>query len=183
MVDLLATAMTKIIEVLTPLDSDQRKRVIQAAFALLGEEPALKTPGNHAPKKSDVADEEAIEGMPQAAAMWLAKAKITKEQLEQHLHIDGGAVKVISLPGNATKRIDQVVHTYLIQGLAAFLANGDASFSDKDARDLCEHFGCYDQTNHAKYIKEFGNRITGSKNAGWKLTSPGLTAAGELLKG
>lgn len=182
MSDLLATVMTKVIEVLTPLDSDQRKRVIQAAFALLGEEPALKTPGSHSSKKNDVADEDVIEGISKAAAVWLAKAKITKEQLEQYLHIDGGAAKVISLPGNATKRIDQVVHTYLMQGLAAFLAAGEASFSDKDARDLCEHFGCYDHTNHAKYIKEFGNRITGSKNAGWKLTAPGLAAASELLK-
>jgi hypothetical protein len=74
------------------------------------------------------------------------------------------------------------MHTYLMQGFAAFLATGEASFSDKDARDLCEHFGCYDATNHAKYIKEFGNRITGSKNAGWKLTAPGLTAVAELLK-
>lgn len=182
MSDLLATAMSKVIEILTPLESDQRKRVIQAALALLGEEPILKSYGKPPAKPDDVAAGEMIEGISQAAAPWLAKAKITKEQLEQHLHFDEGAVKVISLPGNATKRIDQVVHTYLMQGLAAFLATGEASFSDKDARDLCEHFGCYDATNHAKYIKEFGNRIAGSKNAGWKLTAPGFTAVGELLK-
>jgi hypothetical protein len=174
--------MTKVIEILTPLDSDQRRRVMQAAFALLGEEPVLKAHGKHPAKPDDGAAGEAIEGISQAVAPWLAKAKITQEQLEQHLHFDGGVVKVISLPGNATKRIDQVMHTYLMQGFAAFLATGEASFSDKDARDLCEHFGCYDATNHAKYIKEFGNRITGSKNAGWKLTAPGLTAAAELLK-
>jgi hypothetical protein len=183
MSDLLATAMTKIIEILTPLDSEQRRRVMQAAFALLGEEPVLKTHGRQpAAKPEDGTAEEAIEGINATASSWLAKAKITQEHLEQHLHFDGGAVKVISLPGNATKRIDQVVHTYLMRGLAAFLATGEASFSDKDARDLCEHFGCYDATNHAKYIKEFGNRITGSKNAGWKLTAPGLTAAADLLK-
>ncbi len=182
MSDALASAMTKVIEILTPLDSDQRRRVMQAAFALLGEEPVLKAPGKQSAKPDDGAAGEVIEGISAAAAPWLAKAKITQEQLEQHLHFDGGAVTVISLPGNATKRIDQVMHTYLMQGLAAFLATGEASFSDKDARDLCEHFGCYDATNHAKYIKEFGNRITGSKNAGWKLTAPGLTAAAELLK-
>jgi len=174
--------MTKVIEVLTPLDSDQRQRVIQAAFALLGEGSAPQASGGDSSKKNDTGDEEAIEGVSQAAAVWLAKAKITKDQLEQHLHIDGGAVKVISLPGNATKKIDQVLHTYLMQGVGSFLATGEPSFSDKDARDLCGHFGCYDATNHAKYIKEFGNRITGSKNAGWKLTAPGLTAAAELLK-
>lgn len=182
MSDLLATAMSKVIEVLTPLESDQRKRVIQAAFALLGEESTPKAFGSESSKKTASADEDAIEGVPQAASVWLAKAKITKDQLEQHLHFDGGQVKVISLPGNATKRIDQVLHTYLMQGLASFLATGDPSFSDKDARELCEHFGCYDHTNHAKYVKEFGNKVTGSKSAGWKLTAPGLMAAADLIK-
>lgn len=181
MSDLLATAMTKVIEILTPLESDQRRRVMQAAFALLGEEPILKAHGKHSAKPDEEVSGEGIEEVSPAAAHWLAKAKIPKEQLEQHLHFDGGTVKVISLPGNAAKRIDQVIHTYLMQGLAAFLATGEASFTDKDARDLCEHFGCYDATNHAKYIKEFGNRITGSKAAGWKLTAPGLTAVTELL--
>ena len=174
--------MTKVIEVLSPLDSEQRRRVMQAAFALFGEEIATKAQGKQASKSGDATAGEMIEGISQAASVWLAKAKISQEQLEQHLHFDAGVVTVISLPGNATKKIDQVMHTYLMQGLAAFLATGEPWFFDKNARDLCQHFGCYDQTNHAKYIKEFGNRITGSKNAGWKLTAPGLTAAAELLK-
>ncbi|GGK17241.1 hypothetical protein GCM10011394_28060 [Luteimonas terricola] len=74
------------------------------------------------------------------------------------------------------------MNTYLMLGIAAFLSTGEASFTDKDARELCEHFGCYDATNHAKYIKEFGNKITGSKSSGWKLTAPGLNAAAELVK-
>jgi hypothetical protein len=182
MSDPLTAAMTKVIEVLSPLESEQRRRVIHAAFALLGEDAAFKSVAASSNKDSGGSDEEAIEGISKAAATWLAKTKITKEQLEQYLHIEGSEVKVIALPGNATKRIDQVLHTYLIQGVAAYVATGDASFSDKDARELCQHFGCYDQTNHAKYIKEFGNRITGSKNSGWKLTAPGLAAAGDLLK-
>lgn len=178
----LAAAMTKIVEILDPLDSDERKRVVQAAFALLGEQALPRASGQASDGGDDGASGEAVPGVAPAAAPWLAKTKITKEQLEQSLHFDGGAVKVISLPGSATKRIDQVIHTYLMQGLAAFLATGEASFTDKEARELCEHFGCYDATNHAKYIKEFGNRITGSKNSGWKLTAPGLNAAAELVK-
>ncbi len=183
MSDSLAAAMSKIVEILTPLDGDQRRRVVQASFALLGEEwVSPKALGSVAAKPSEEASGEIIDGVSPAAAAWLTKAKITREQLEQCLHFDGGAVKVISLPGGATKRIDQVIHTYLMQGLAAFLATGVPSFTNQEARDLCEHFGCYDPTNHAKYIKEFGNRITGSKTAGWKLTAPGLTAVAELLK-
>lgn len=184
MSDLLATAMSKVVEILTPLDGDQRRRVVQAAFALLGEESVSpKGLGSVLPKLNEEASAEVIDGISPAATAWLTKAKVTREQLEQCFHFDGGVVKVISLPGGATKRIDQVIHTYLMQGFAAFLATGVPSFTNKEARDLCEHFGCYDPTNHAKYIKEFGNRITGSKTAGWKLTAPGLAAAAELLKG
>lgn len=178
----LTEAMAKVLEVLTPLESDERKRVVQAAFALLGEEVPSKVPES-APKKGNPGSEDLALNVSPAAAAWLTKMRVTKEQLEQCVHFEEGKVTVIALPGGATKRIDQVVHTYLMQGFAAFLAGGEGAFTDKDARELCEHFGCYDQTNHAKYLKEFGNRITGSKSTGWKLTAPGLAAAAELVRG
>lgn len=182
MSDSLAPAMTKVVEVLSPLESEQRKRVIQAALALLGEESILTAATKQVARLAEEAAEDAPAGVAAAAAPWLAKSKLTMGQLEQHLHFDGGSVKVISLPGSAAKKIDQVLHTYLMQGLAAFLSTGEASFTDQDARSLCEHFGCYDASNHSKYLKDFGNRITGSKTTGWKLTAPGLSAAAELLK-
>lgn len=178
----LATAMSKVVEILSPLSSEERKRVVQAAFALLGEEVAPNSSSQSSDNHGKEVSSEAFPGVSAAAIPWLKKAGVTQDQLEQHLHFDGGTAKVISLPGGASKRIDQVIHTYLMHGFAAFLATGEASFTDKEARDLCEHFGCYDATNHAKYVKEFGNKITGSKSSGWKLTAPGLTAAAELLK-
>lgn len=182
MSDSLAPAMIKVVDVLSPLDSEQRKRVIQAALALLGEDSIVKGASKHGAKMAEDTAEEAPPGVAAGAAPWLTKSKLTMDQLQQHLHFEGDAVRVISLPGNAAKKIDQVIHTYLMQGLAAFLSTGGASFTDQEARDLCEHFGCYDTTNHSKYLKEFGNKITGNKTTGWKLTVPGLTAAAELLK-
>lgn len=182
MSDSLASAMTKVVEVLSPLDSEQRKRVIQAAMALLGEDTVIKGAQKQGPGMADEASDDAPAGVAPAAVPWLTKSKLTMDQLEQHLHFEAGAVKVISLPGNAAKKIDQVIHTYLMQGLAAFLSTGDASFTDQVARDLCEHFGCYDASNHSKYLKDFGNKITGNKTTGWKLTAPGLAAAAELVK-
>jgi len=178
----LTTAMSKVVELLSPLSSEERKRVVQAAFALLGEDA---TPNPSSPSAKNHADDASSDALPIAhptANQWLKRNGITQEQLEQHLYFDGGTAKVISLPGNASKRIHQVMNTYLMLGFAAFLSTGEAAFTDKDARELCEHFGCYDATNHAKYIKEFGNKITGSKSSGWKLTAPGLTAAAELVK-
>lgn len=181
----LTEAMAKVVEILSPLDSEQRKRVIHAAFALLGDlSPGGSTLATAAPPapQTEAEASDLPSGISPTATAWLSKAKITREQLEQCLHFDGGKVQVIVLPGSATKRIDQVINTYLIRGFASYLETGDPSFSDQDARSLCEDFGCYDHTNHAKYLKEFGNRITGSKSSGWKLTAPGISSAGELVK-
>jgi hypothetical protein len=67
-------------------------------------------------------------------------------------------------------------------GLAALFSSGEASFSDDAARNVCTHFGCYDQRNHSTYVKALGNNVTGSKSAGWKLTAPGLTAIANRVK-
>lgn len=182
MPDSLTTAMSKVVELLTPLTSDERKRVVQAAFALLGEDASPASSRKASDSPIDEMSTDALPKVSTSAIQWLKRTGITQDQLEQHLYFDGDNVKVISLPGSTSKRIQQVINVYLMLGFAAFLATGEASFPDKDARELCEHFGCYDPTNHAKYIKEFGNKITGSKNSGWKLTAPGLTAAGELVK-
>ncbi len=178
----LTTAMSKVVELLNPLSSEERKRVVQAAFALLGEDAA---PSSLGPATNNYAEDASSDTLPKVhatASQWLKRTGVTQDQLDQHLYFDGGTAKVISLPGGASKRIHQVMNTYLMLGIAAFLSTGEASFTDKDARELCEHFGCYDATNHAKYIKEFGNKITGSKSSGWKLTAPGLNAAAELVK-
>lgn len=178
----LAAAMAKVVEILLPLESDERKRVVQAAFALLGENASLGSPAAGALPAGVDAGGADLQGISPVASAWLTKNKIGREDLEHYLHFDSGKVKVIALPGASSKRIDQVISAYLISGVAALLETGDASFTDQVARSLCEDQGCYDQTNHAKYLKEFGNRITGSKGSGWKLTAPGLTAAAGLIK-
>ena len=76
----------------------------------------------------------------------------------------------------------KTINTYLLTGIAALLESGTANFQDETARKNCESLGCYDQNNHSKYMKEFGNKITGSKKTGWKLTGPGLVAGAEILK-
>lgn len=178
----LTMAMSKVVELLSPLSSEERKRVVQAAFALLGEGAAPNSSSQASDDHAEEVSSGTLPKMPATASSWLKRTGLTQDQLEQHLYFEGGTAKVISLPGGTSKRIRQVMNTYLMQGLAAFLSTGEPSFTDKEARELCEHFGCYDATNHAKYVKDFGNKITGSKTSGWKLTAPGLTAAAELVK-
>jgi hypothetical protein len=183
----LAEAVGKIVDVLSPLASEERTRVVSAALTLLGEASGasgIRFNGIQPNGKPPLDEEtEASEfGLTSPVKTWLKKVKLEGSLLEEYFHFDQGKVQPIALPGNASKRITQVVNTYLVQGLSSYLASGEPAFSDTDARKLCEHFGCYDHTNHAKYLKEFGNKITGSKASGWKLTAPGLSAAAELIK-
>jgi hypothetical protein len=172
-----------VIDILTDLSSEDRVKVIHAALTLLGDNPNVKISAAKSTEHDDAASEEISTILTNSAVKaWVKKHKVSLEQLQHVFDFADGKAQPITLPGAATSKPDQTVNTYLIQGMAAFLSTGDPSFTDADARKSCENFGCYDYTNHTKNIKGFGNRITGSKKTGWKLTVPGLTAAAELVK-
>lgn len=179
----LANAMTKVVEVLSPLSSEERLRVVNASLALLGDGgTSAAAAGFTLGGAGANALTQHQPGISPQASAWMAKHNVTVSDLENWYHFDGGSVTPL-VPANASKRSQQAINTYLLLGFSKFLASGDAAFSDQDARQLCEHFGCYDHTNHAKIYKAFGNKITGSKSGGWKLTAPGINAAGALIKG
>ena len=181
----LSEAMSKIVEVLNVFSSEERLRIVKASLTLLGDQfnpPSSQTgAGNFSQQGSVNADFENSDLHPQAQK-WMSKNGISEDQLEHFYHFDQGRATPIALPGNATSKREQTINAYLATGLASYLTSGDASFSDADARRFCEQSGCYDSPNHTKAIKALGNKVTGSKVAGWKLTSPGLTAAAELVK-
>lgn len=174
---------TKVHALLEPLTSDERRRVVTAVLTLLGDEVSVRAPstvpGNAA---SSVEEDNGSTKLPPKASAWSKKYGLTVEQLEHFFHFDNGSVTCIELAGQGKSKKEKAINTYLLTGVAALLGKGEAEFTDDEARKLCEHFGCYDGTNHTKAIKEFGNNITGSKSSGWKLTAPGLTAAAALVK-
>jgi hypothetical protein len=184
----IAQATTKVFEVLQPLPSEERLRVVEAALTLLGDRP-LKLSGGHPPGAGAGAAQPRHDGtqvdgvaLSSAAKAWVRKHAISTEVLQQYFDISDGKATLIGLPGNSKEKKSQALNTYLMTGLANYLATGDSSFSDDEARKLCIHFGCYDKGNHSKYLGDLGNQVTGSKGAGWRLTAPGLTAAAQLLK-
>lgn len=185
----ITSATTKLFEVLQPLQSEERLRVVEAALTLLGERPmkfgggSPLGPGAGASQaRQDDSQDDGVK-LSSAARAWARKHGITADTLLHYFDISDGKATVIGLPGSSKEKKAQALNTYLMTGLANYLTTGDASFSDEDARKLCVHFGCYDKGNHSKYLADLKNRVHGSKSAGWKLTAPGLEAAAELLKG
>lgn len=173
--------VSEIVELLTPIESDERIRVVQASLMLLGESlPANKRAAGSSNTESG--DEGASIGIPARAQSWMKQNDVGVEQLQQIFHFENGSVEVIAgdMPGKNKK--EKTLNAYVLGGLAGFLATGDPLIVDKPARALCKRFGCYDEANHASTIYDRGNVFTGSKDKGWTLTAPGLKRAAELVK-
>lgn len=180
----LAEATSKVVDVLNTFNSEERLRIVRASLTLLGDDfnpSSTSTPGSGSERSNNSGDTEASD-IHSLAQQWMRKNAVTSEQLEHCFHFDQGRFIAIALPGNATSKREQTINAYLAVGLAHYLASGDASFADADAREFCEQSGCYDSANHTKAIKALKNRVTGSKSAGWKLTAPGLAAAADIVK-
>jgi hypothetical protein len=169
--------VAKIVEILSPLSSEERTRIVRAAMALLGE--AAEAPAAHMLIEAPADD---IGNFSPRAQIWMKQNSITSEHLDQVFHVSDGVAEVIApqLPGKNKK--EQTYSAYMLAGLSQLLLTGNASFGDKEARALCERAGCYDSANHSVTLRNRGNEFTGSKEKGWTLTAPGLKRAAEIVK-
>lgn len=173
----------KVHGLLEPLTSEERRRVVQAALTLLGDNDLPRTPLAANGKADSVEDEHGDTAkLTTKAKAWIEKHGLTRDRLENFFHFDNEKVTCIELAGDGKSKRENTINTYLLLGVAALLGKGEPEFNDDEARKLCSYFGCFDSPNHAKYIKEFGNVITGNKSSGWKLTAPGLATAADHIK-
>jgi len=175
--------VSEIVELLTPVESAERIKVIQASLTLLGE----TLPGGHRnvhDASGDLLDDSGsgLSISSVRARAWMKQNNVSPEELEQVFHLEDGGADVIAgeIPGKNKK--EKALNAYVLVGLGKLLAAGNAAFDDKEARSLCESSGCYDQANHSSTIKDKGNEFTGSKEKGWTLTAPGLKRAALLVK-
>ena len=174
-------ATTKIYEQLEHLAPEERRRAVDAALTMLGE-PATDS---KSAKKEDKQQEEAplVSEFPSSAKAWIRRNKLESSAIAEMFNLENGEFHLDLDTAIGNSKREQTLNTYLLTGVAAFLGTGAASFADASARQNCDHLGCYDPANHAVYVKkEFANKIKGSKNAGWKLTAPGLSAAAKLIQ-
>lgn len=175
-----AEIASEIVDLLTPLSSDDRQRVFRAALVLLGETPSANLQSNANVETNNGSD--VGTGLPHKAQIWMKQNGISEQQLQQVFHLDGGNAEVIAadIPGKNKK--EKTLNAYTLVGLSRLLASGDSAFDDKSARALCVSSGCYDASNHAATMKDKGNTFTGTKDGGWTLTAPGLKHGSDLVK-
>lgn len=183
----LSKATTDAVKLLSPFSSEERQKIIHASLMLLGENEVASVPRGRANLGASegaggAAKDAGVGGLSAKAAAWVRQNALTKDQLEHVFDIDGGNVTLIAdnVPGKSFK--DQTIALYVLQGIAQLLATGEPTFDDKAARKLCEDHGCYNSANHAVYLKDLGNLVTGSKNGGWKVTTPGLKKGAEYVR-
>lgn len=173
---------TKVVKLLAGLDSEGRQKVIQASMTLLGE-TAVDLGGGYGGNGDGTGKGAvALPGLSAKASAWIKQNGITTAEIEQVFDVNGSDVSIIagSAPGKSDK--ERTIAVYVLRGLAQLLATGEPTFDDKSARKLCEDLGCYDNANHAVYMRAIGNNLAGTKDKGWKLTAPGMKKGAELLK-
>lgn len=174
---------TKIFRLLEPLHSETRLTIIRTVLLWLGEKetPTGGAAGGPSLEAAGASDPTLIGLSPKGSA-WIKQNGLTLGQVERVFDISNQGVTVIAsgAPGKNDKQ--RSLNAYVLQGVSRLLASGEASFDDKAARKVCEELGCYDNANHAVYMKDKGNILTGSKQKGWKLTAPGLKHGADLVK-
>lgn len=167
---------------LEPLDSPNRKRVVDSALSLLGEDFGAGS-RTQAQAKSSFESEVGSEGnFGVKSNRWMSQNGLSMAAIEEVFHRDGSDVQVIASHVLGTGKRAQTHACYLISGIRAMLATDDPKFSEAEAVDLCKHFGCFDGANHAKTRSELGNNVAGTKSTGYTLPAPGLRAAAALIK-
>src|ERR1700722_17086649 len=85
----------KVVEILKPLSSEDRARVMRAAMVLLGDDGDKTVPSLGVGEQRSGTNEE-IGNLPPRARVWMKQNNISEIQLQQVFHITEGAVEVIA---------------------------------------------------------------------------------------
>lgn len=170
--------VAQMVGLLEPMPSEDRQRAVKATLTLLGENP----PGSMAEHAASPEQAAAgpMEGVNPAAIAWMKQHGLSLDQLHQVFQISGGNVEVMGeMPGKNNK--EKTINAYVLTGISRLVSTGESGFEDKLARAVCASAGCYDNTNHSKYLRDKGKLFIGSKS-GWVLTQPGRKYGADLIK-
>ena len=175
----LPAVSTKLYELLEPLDPPMRKRAIKAVLTMLGDDDSDIEPDKTNKQKPDDGGDL---DLPAKARNWMKTYRVTQDQLDHVFHVENGVADVISAKAPGKNGKEKTINSYVLAGVAALLQSGEPKFDDKAGRAVAEKLGCYSSGNHATYMKDKGNVLSGSKEGGWSLTGPGLKAGADLVR-
>ena len=165
-------------DILHPLESEDRMRIVASVMVLLGESAPVCGVGGPGPQ---VAQGSGGEYNPQANR-WVTQNSLSMDELEKVIHVDQDTVELIAgkVPGSSKKEI--TVRGYLLVGVKNLLASGVADAPEAEVVAFLKNLGQYGETNHSTYRKALTNRVTGNKDSGFKLTAVGHREAAALIK-
>lgn len=178
--DAMTKALTRLIDALKPLTSEERHRTVGAAMMFLGETVAAQRKAAEAAAADN--DDDADSQYSPYITKWMKQYGVSSDELDQVFHFGPeNSFDLLHAPGKWKK--EQTLNTYILTGLGHYLAtSGDRNFDDGSARAFCERIGCYDQANHASHLKNKGPEFTGEKSRGYSLTNPGIRRGAALVK-
>lgn len=170
-------------ELLEPLEHEERKRAINATFALLGQPlQDQDKPADSGGLRGVREEIESNHSLKPNAEKWLRQYQISSSSIDNIYHIDGEQVTIIATQVPGKSKREKTANCYLLAGVRGLLAHDDANFTDREAVEFCQQVHAHDSANHAANRSTLGARITGSRATGFKLTVPGLRDAAALIK-
>jgi hypothetical protein len=169
----------QIYNLLFPHDSELRRRVMQSAMTLLGED-AVQPAAPLADVQSTSGVFEDLRLGPKASK-WIQRHAVTRQMLDEVFHLTGDRIDIIasSVPG-ASKR-EMTVNCYLLCGIRGLLKDDVPSIDESEAVSVCKRLTAYDKNNHTTNRLAVGNKMSGSRPT-FTLTGPGEAAAADLVK-
>jgi hypothetical protein len=179
MSELNTKALTTMIDLLEPLTSEERHRMVKAAMTFLGETTKTASDSKSEAKDGTGAGDE---GYSETAGKWMTQNGVSADQLDRVFHFRGdGTFDIHDVPG-ATKK-EKTLNTYILTGVGRYLATAERQFDDFMTREACKRIGCYDEANHSAIIKgNKGGEFSGDKKTGYAVTNIGLRRGAELVK-
>jgi hypothetical protein len=202
-------AMAAVFNALRSLDIEAQNRVLEYVERRLGVQRAAATPQKSVQSHDVVADqmlkdapvvpvreavpsserhepedseEGELEGVSAIAKKWMVRNGLTTEQVSRlfSLGVDEIDLVAANVPGkSARERLHNVI---LLQGVAAYLNGGAPRVENEKLKEAIRHYDADVGGNFATYMKDWASEFSGSRAAGFTLTTRGLNSAKELVK-
>lgn len=127
-------------------------------------------------------NDESLEGVSPAAIKWMKRNGFTSDQLSKLFSLGIDEIDLVAKKVPGTSMRDKTRSVILLKGIASYLGTGVPRVTYEQIKEASQHYGAFDNTNFAKYVKTMAADVSGTKESGYTLTARGLTEATELVR-